>query len=42
MNHFFEINIMMTLKNSNQLEIYENYFHKKGYDTLKCLENLQK
>ena len=39
---FFEINVMMTLKSSNQLEIYQNYFHKKGYDTLKCPENLQK
>ena len=26
---FFEINAMMRLKSSNQLETYENYFHKK-------------
>ena len=25
----FEINVMMKLKSSNQLETYENYFHKK-------------
>ena len=35
---FFEINAMMTLKSSNLFEIYENYFHKKGYNTLNCPE----
>ena len=39
---FSEINVMMKLKSSNQLEIYENYFHKKGYDTLYCPEYLKK
>ena len=39
---FFEINVMMILKRRNQLEIYENYFHKKGYDTLNCPEHLKK
>ena len=29
---FFEINLMMKLKSSNQMKTYENYFHKKGYD----------
>ena len=42
MNIFFEINIMMKLKSSNQLETYENYCHKKGYDTLNCPEHLKK
>ena len=37
---FFEINVMMKMKNSNQLETYENYFHKKGYDTLNCPKHL--
>ena len=31
---FFEINVIMKLKSSNQLETYHNYFHKKGYDIL--------
>ena len=26
---FFEINVMMKLNSNNQLETYENYFHKK-------------
>ena len=38
---FFEINVMMKLKNSNQLETYENDYHKKGYDTLHCPEHLK-
>ena len=37
----FEIN-MSALKSSNQLETYENYFHKRGYDTLNCPEHLKK
>ena len=39
MNIFFEINIMKSIK---QLETYENYCHKKGYDTLNCPEHLKK
>ena len=39
---FFKINVMMKLKSGNQLETYENYFHKKGYDTLICREDIQK
>ena len=31
---FFEINVMMKLKSNNQLETYQSYFHKKGYDIL--------
>ena len=38
---FFEINVMMTMKSSNQLETYENCFHKKRYDTLNCPEDLK-
>ena len=37
---FFEINVMMKLKSSNQLETNKNYFHKKGYDDLNCPEHL--
>ena len=33
---------MMKLKSSHQLEIYENYFHKKGNDTLNCPDHLKK
>ena len=39
---FFEINVMMKLRSDNQLESYENYLHKKDYDTLKCPEHLKK
>ena len=39
---FFEINVMMKLKNNNQLETYENYIHKKGYDVLNRPEHLKK
>ena len=31
----------MKLKESRQLEFYENYFHKKGYDTINCSEYLK-
>ena len=34
----FEINVMMRLKSSNQLETCENYFHKK----VNCPEHLKK
>ena len=33
---------MLKLKDSRQLELYENYFHKKGYDTINCPEYLKK
>ena len=39
---YFQLNIMMKLKNSRQLEFYENHFHKKGYDTINCPEYLKK
>ena len=39
---FFEINVMIKRKRSNQLETYENYFHKKVHDTLNCPEHLKK
>ena len=38
----FQLNIMMKLKDSQQLEFYENHFHKKGYDTTNCPEYLKK
>ena len=31
----------MKLKNSNQLEMFENYFHKKRNDTFNCPEHLR-
>ena len=33
---------MLKLKDSRQLELYENYFHKKGYNTINCPEYLKK
>ena len=39
---FSKINVMKTLKSNNQLEIYENYFHKKVCVTLNCPEHLKK
>ena len=38
---YFQLNIMMKLKDSRQLEFYENHFHKKGYDTINCSEYLK-
>ena len=32
---------MMKVKSSRQLKFYENHFHKKGYDTIKCSEYLK-
>ena len=39
---FFELNILMKPKDSRQLELYENHFLKKGYDTISCPEYLKK
>ena len=39
---YFQLYIMMKLKDSQQLEFYENHFHKKGYDTINCPEYLKK
>ena len=39
---YFQLNIMMKLKDSWQLEFYENHFHKKCYDTINCPEYLKK
>ena len=39
---YFQLHIMMKLKDRRQLEFYENYFHKKGYDTINCPEYLKK
>ena len=38
---YFQLNIMMKLKDSRQSEFYENHFHKKGYDTINCPEYLK-
>ena len=32
----------MKLKDSRQLEFYENHFHKRGYNTIKCPDYLKK
>ena len=34
---YFQLNIMMKLKDSWLLEFYENHFHKKGCDTTNCI-----
>ena len=39
---YFQLNIMMKLKDSRQLEFCENHFHKKDYDTINCPEYLEK
>ena len=39
---YFELNIITKLKDSRQLEFYENHFYKKGYDIINCLEYLKK
>ena len=39
---YFQLNIMMKLKDSWQLEFYENHFHKKSYDTINFPEYLKK
>ena len=31
----------MKLKDSRQLEFYENHFHEKGYDAVNCPEYLK-
>ena len=36
----FEVNVLVKLKSSNQLETY--YFHRKGYRSLNCPEYLKK
>ena len=38
---YFQLNIMMKLKVSRQLEFYENHLHEKGYDTINCPEYLK-
>ena len=39
---YFQLNITVKLKDSRQLEFYENYFHKGDYDTINCPEYLKK
>ena len=38
---YFQLNIMMKLRDSQQLPFYENHFHKKGDDTINCPEYLK-
>ena len=38
---YFQLNIMIKLKDSRELEFSENYFHKRGYDTINCPEYLK-
>ena len=39
---YFELKIIMKLKDSRQLEFYENHFYKKDYDNINGLEYLKK
>ena len=39
---YLQLNIIVKLEDSQQLEFYENYFHKKGYDTINCPEYFKK
>ena len=39
---YFQLNIIMKLKDSRQLEFYENHLHKNGCDTINCPEFLKK
>ena len=39
---YFQLNIMMKLKDSRQLELYQNHFHKNGYDTIDCRDYFKK
>ena len=32
----------MKLKDSQQLQFYENHFHRTGFDTINCPEYLRK
>ena len=32
----------MKLKDSQQLQFYENHFHRTGFDTISCPEYLRK
>ena len=39
---YFQLNKMMKLKDSRQLEFYESHFHENGYDSSNCSEYLKK
>ena len=39
---YFQLNIMIKLEDSGQLEFYENHFHKKDHDNINCPEYLKK
>ena len=38
---YFQLNMMMKLKDSWQLQFYENHFPKKGNDTINCPDYLK-
>ena len=38
---YIQLNILIKLKDSQQLKFYENHFHKKNYDTINCPEYLK-
>ena len=38
---YFQLNIIMKLKNSRQIDFFENHFDKKDYDTMNCREYLK-
>ena len=33
---YFQSKVMMELKDTRQLEFYENHVHNKDYDTVNC------
>ena len=39
---YFQLNMMMKLKDSGQLEFFENQFHEKCQDTVNCPEYLER
>ena len=39
---YFQLNKIMKLKDSRQLEFYESHFHENGYDSSNCSEYLKK
>ena len=38
---YFQLNIIMKLQDSRQLEFYENHFYKKDYNTMNCPDYLK-
>ena len=39
---YFQLNIMIKLEDSRQLEFYENHFHKKDHDNIRVFKKTLK